>query len=717
MKAKPLLIFILILIAAATLSAQPIPSIHLDFSKSDGISITDIAGSTGTHAIQYGKMEKCGSRQALMFDGYLTHVELKKTETMTFDEGITITAWIAPENLKRYTMIVGRPNPKRSWSTPTIGLYFPSPRRVGMGIWTPKKCRLETENEVNAGEWILATCTWDRKMARIYINGELQGEKPCSGKLPELKRSFNIGCGGSSTPYYKGGIGEIRIYESAITPDEIESLYASTQSLYPKKPLQKSDSSTIVVNSKKNATDKWSSFETRTLESLADFNCRAGALTPPPRSRTSATEKDTSNASANLNKYGGWLKKRTKATGFFHAKKIDGRWWLIDPDGCYFIHIGVACVRVGTSPKSKDACEKIYGTRNKWAEGALDLLRKNSFNGIGNWSDYEDLRATAAPMPYTIRGSFLRNFAKLKDLRTKKDGRFGYRGNIPPFFVPGFTEFCAKEAEFYAKYKNDPYLVGVFSDNEIIPAHLDRFLALDQSNPLLKPSYDAAMNWLKQQRGTDSVDPESITRLEQLEFGAYAFEQYYKIISEALNKVLPNHMYLGSRINSPTYTNPFVVKACGKYADVVSINYYNAWNPDPVGYWEEISGKPMMITEFYTKGEDTGMPNNTGAGWIVPTQADRGHFYQNFILGLLESKGCVGWHWFKYMDNDPDNKKADPSNIDSNKGIIKVDFKPYPELLNAMKEINQEVYPLTGYFDSKQKVSESQILHFERQNN
>jgi hypothetical protein len=39
-----------------------------------------------------------------------------------------------------------------------------------------------------------------------------------------------------------------------------------------------------------------------------------------------------------------------------------------------------------------------------------------------------------------------------------------------------------------------------------------------------------------------------------------------------------------------------------------------------------------MITEFYAKGEDSGMGNTGGAGWLVKTQKDRGTFYQNFIL-------------------------------------------------------------------------------------
>ena len=93
------------------------------------------------------------------------------------------------------------------------------------------------------------------------------------------------------------------------------------------------------------------------------------------------------------------------------------------------------------------------------------------------------------------------------------------------------------------------------------------------------------------------------------------------------------------------------------------------------------------------------MSNNSGAGWIVKSQHDRGLFYQNFTLGLLESKVCVGWHWFKYGDNDPSEPNTDPSNRDSNKGIVTFRYEPYSALLDGMKPLNDRVYSLADYFD------------------
>ena len=116
--------------------------------------------------------------------------------------------------------------------------------------------------------------------------------------------------------------------------------------------------------------------------------------------------------------------------------------------------------------------------------------------------------------------------------------------------------------------------------------------------------------------------------------------------------------------------------------------------------WERESGKPVLITEWYAKGADSGLANTSGAGWLVKTQRDRGRFYENFTLSLLESKGCVGWHWFKYIDNDPEDTKADPSNRDSNKGVVSNRYEPHADLLTAMKRINERTYRLIEHFDA-----------------
>lgn len=131
-------------------------------------------------------------------------------------------------------------------------------------------------------------------------------------------------------------------------------------------------------------------------------------------------------------------------------------------------------------------------------------------------------------------------------------------------------------------------------------------------------------------------------------FQAFYFDTYMRKVTEALRRYDSNHLYLGCRFNQhrQEMASPEIFAVAGKYMDVISINHYRLWEPNAawMADWEKWSGKPFIITEFYTKGEDSGLPNNTGAGWNVRTQADRGWFYQNFVTELLRSGNCVGWH-------------------------------------------------------------------------
>jgi hypothetical protein len=158
----------------------------------------------------------------------------------------------------------------------------------------------------------------------------------------------------------------------------------------------------------------------------------------------------------------------------------------------------------------------------------------------------------------------------------------------------------------------------------------------------------------------------------------------------------------GCRFYGQQLNYPEVFRAIGKYAGAISINVYGIWQLDAetTEMWERESGKPFMVTEFYAKGEDSGMPNHTGAGWLVHTQDDRGLFYENFVLALLQSRASVGWHWFKYQDNDPDDPHAEASNVDSNKGIVDRLYKPYDALLSRMRDLNLKMYGVADVFDA-----------------
>lgn len=438
------------------------------------------------------------------------------------------------------------------------------------------------------------------------------------------------------------------------------------------------------VRARQNANDPvWTTYTAKTIDKLPNFN-----YTNDPET----------------NSYGGWKINQSGGSGFFRVEKNGNRWWIIDPEGYPFIHKGIAVLGPGGSNGQKSALSGKYGTQQSWIEQESNFLKNHGFNGAGAWSNVDLIRNSSSPLPYTV---IVNPMGSYKAAHKKSYGPYeqagwqGYRYDLVMVFDSEFDTYIESSISQISKYANDKNLVGYYTDNELPWKNdaLDRHLKHLNIN---EAGYIAAKNWLDERKGKDA-NVTDVNDTDRLEFLGFYFETYMKKVTTAINKYDPNHMYLGCRFNqeSEELTNPKIFEVAGKYMDIVSINHYRKWEPNQsqMADWEQWSGKPFIITEWYTKGEDSGLPNNTGAGWNVPTQKDRGYFYQNFTIELLKSKVCVGWHWFKYQDNDPLDLTTDPSNRDSNKGIVNSDYEPYTALTDNMKVINTHTYELIQYFD------------------
>ena len=407
----------------------------------------------------------------------------------------------------------------------------------------------------------------------------------------------------------------------------------------------------------------------------------------------------TPTAMPELDAFGGVLRyPRSKATGFFRTEKIDGRWWFIDPQGYRMIEASVASVNIGKlSPDAQRAFDAKFATQSKWADFTRSLLHANGFDSTGAWSDDDLLKAgTDHPPVRAQMCSFMGTYALKHGDTLQEPGHTGFPNKCIFVFEPDFADYCDNFAKSIAATKNDPYLLGYFSDNEIpFPLDaLDRFLTLTSTNP----GRQAADAFVAEHH----VNTAAITDKDRQAWIAVMADRYFKTVSEALRKYDPNHLYLGTRLFATDHRNAALLQAAGKYADVLAYNLYGVWTPkaDNPTLWTEISGRPILISEFYAKAEDSGLANTDGGGWLVHTQADRGAFYQNFTIAMLECRTVVGWQWFKYVDNDPKiSAGANPN--DSNKGILSATFVPYDALLSMMKQMNDSRYAVADYFDQR----------------
>ena len=190
----------------------------------------------------------------------------------------------------------------------------------------------------------------------------------------------------------------------------------------------------------------------------------------------------------NYSRYGGYLNKRVKSTGFFRTEQINDRWWLIDPDGYLFLSYGVDCVApVGdyytkntdkctnmfqelpprelfvesenVSPETHTASFGIWNLYRRYGKNYLDRaaemtikrMNKWGLNTLANWSDKTiyDKNRKAFILPLENIG-FENELMGLMDV---------YDNGIEK----KIDEAIARNV---AKYKNNHWLIGYFIGNE-----------------------------------------------------------------------------------------------------------------------------------------------------------------------------------------------------------------------------------------------------------
>ena len=394
-------------------------------------------------------------------------------------------------------------------------------------------------------------------------------------------------------------------------------------------------------------------------------------------------------ASPQYDKYGGWSRLKGNETGFFHTQQINGRWWLVTPEGNVFISKGVCHISF------EEGGPQVPHTPppGNWAETVGQQLREWGFNTVGSWSD-QDMYTTG--LAYTV---MLGAAGTARHLATATDG-------VPDYFSAEFRTSTDRLAQKLCEPKaNDPWLLGYFTDNEqawtsnnlswgdepwnLKQSLLETYLKM----PPNSAGYQKANEFMKA-RG---MIKGAVTEDDRAGFQELATAEYGRICRDAIHRYDPNHIILGCRYAG--HAPDPVVRGMGPYFDVISFNNYDSRPPVwKLQHLTEISGKPIMISEFSFKAMDSGLPNTKGAGQPVATQQDRADGFTQYVQDLLAMPSCVGFHWFEYRDEPAAGRGGDGEN--SNYGLVKIDGAPWEVLTSRMREVNAS---LESFAVQKQK--------------
>ncbi len=202
-------------------------------------------------------------------------------------------------------------------------------------------------------------------------------------------------------------------------------------------------------------------------------------------------------------RFGGWQGgPRQKATGFFRAERLDGKWWLVDPEGALFISLGIDVVTPNEAtiitgresmfaalPQPGEPLARYFGTARRihsgpvkegktfnfyaanlertfgptaekqWKETTLSRLRSWGFNTIGNWSDLRLVRN--GKVPYVATVTISGNHARV-------GSGSDYWGKMHDPFDPSFSASVRNSLRgVVPQVKGDAWCLGYFVDNEL----------------------------------------------------------------------------------------------------------------------------------------------------------------------------------------------------------------------------------------------------------
>ncbi|MBI1320013.1 MAG: hypothetical protein GC168_13875 [Candidatus Hydrogenedens sp.] len=427
--------------------------------------------------------------------------------------------------------------------------------------------------------------------------------------------------------------------------------------------------------------------------------------------------------------YGGWMAKDFGAAPWFRTQEADGRWWLVTPGGHAFLSLGSCVVNprgdilrgTDTRPYRDNVLAK-HGSDEGWAEATRERYHAWGLNTLGNWSG-EELRKD---FPYTVELGV-------------SGGGWG-KDSVPDFFDPAVQDGIRERASRVEAYVDDPNLIGYYLDNELpwstdwrfYPDLFPGYMAMPSEAPgkqrlmaFLQERYEDfaafARVWLAKAEDWDSlrearkVTPRNRARAEadMEEFVYLAAREYFRNAAEGIRSKDDHHLILGCRFVWVLAPRP-VVRACGEFCDVVTINYYEAgWlgklalkltgktslridtKPDLAAF-HELTGKPLMVTEFSFRGRESNNPNSFPPGMLiqptVATQQDRADKFEHYVTQWMSQPAFVGYHWFQWMDEPAGGRAHDGEN--GNYGLVTIEDEPWPALTDRLRAVNENVWSL-----------------------
>ena len=155
-----------------------------------------------------------------VFDGSNDYISGSIPSTFTGNQTYTFSIWVKPDSHPASGFVGVFEVGTRS-TDDAMGLYFDTGKIVHLAYAD----NLATTTYATIGEWVHITGTYTSGDRRVYANGVLLGQDTYSD-LTLVGTTFKLGSNLAGTQAFDGSIANFRLFNRALTSDEVWQLYA-----------------------------------------------------------------------------------------------------------------------------------------------------------------------------------------------------------------------------------------------------------------------------------------------------------------------------------------------------------------------------------------------------------------------------------------------------------------------------------------------------------
>ncbi len=577
---------------------------------------------------------------------------------------------------------------------------------------------------IPAGQWLSVAVTSNTQSGETYLY--VDGQKilsagsvlmPSSLKVKEWYIGQFVNASGSVSRF-KGEISEFRLYTGILSDEEIKALHNLKLNDEP-------PADSAAASSKIQAIpllDKYGQYN------LADWpdKIKSDADLVADAQKEADLLKNTKPLPADgCDMYGGELSAGNfKATGFFRFEKVDGRWWLVSPEGHLFFLKGMDSLNYtkfgrGTPLKNKDGSprdifselpdknefpdaysrkdsisfpaanlKRKYGQefRKIWADVTMKRLNDWGFNAAGQWWIEPELK-----LPY------------LYDINAYGYPGIGKDNPSSDPFDPRFDEALKNMEKTILSMKDDPYLIGwVFqNENGWGPKTFKELMKTEKEIPAKKAFIDFLLEKIGEAKTAEMLGMSPSEARNKVianfkipqnlmdEFTVIASKLYHEKVQKYFKSIDPNHLVFGDA--HCTLQSIYWIEAGAPYCDGILLHDYSLemnWANRHMDTFKKI-GKPLMMTEFSFVCTGKGL-RSYGETSTCQTQEERGLAYRHYVENIAANPLFAGFSWFESADQSPGAKTIGGEN--HNFGFVTQCDQPYYELIEEARKTNARVF-------------------------